>query len=63
MNRFGKGIISIYKTANHVVTYPHWSKETQHRAHATIFKYEAVTIYRDSYTNKVHLTKLPLALF
>lgn len=63
MNRWENGIISVYKIADHVVTLPRWVKETQHRAHATIYKYEADTIYRGSISEKVHSTELPLALY
>ena len=58
MNKWENGIISVYKIEGVVQVLPRWVKE-QHRAH---YKYEVDTIYRGSISEKVHSTRLPLAL-
>lgn len=63
MNRWENGIISVYKIADHVNVLPRWVKKSQHRAHSAIYQYEVDTIYRGSISEKVHSTRLPLALY
>lgn len=63
MNRWGNGIISVYRIGNTIQILPRWVKESQHRAHSTIYKHEVDTIYRGSISNRVHSVKLPLALY
>ena len=62
MNKWENGIISVYKIGGVVQVLPRWVKESQHRAHSTIYKYEVDTIYRGSISEKVHSVRLPLAL-
>lgn len=63
MNKYENGIISVYRKGDAVVVFPRWSKETQHRAHAQIFKYEVDSIYRGCLSEYVCSVKLPLALY
>lgn len=63
MNRWENGIISIYKIGDRVQICPRWCKETHHRYHSTIYKYEVETIYRGCISEHVNYTKLPLALY